>query len=68
MVSDEIIRAAGWDPIVIRMHEESHCGGWPSHHPGMRAATPELVEKWLAAKARQLKNSRPGGQPLRAGA
>jgi DNA invertase Pin-like site-specific DNA recombinase len=52
MVSDEIIRAAGWDPIVIRMHEESHCGGWPNHHPGMRAATPELVEKWLAAKAR----------------
>jgi DNA invertase Pin-like site-specific DNA recombinase len=52
MVSDEIIRAAGWDPIVIRMHEESHCGGWPNHHPGMRAATPELVENWLAAKAR----------------
>jgi hypothetical protein len=52
MVSDEIIRGYGWDPVVVRMHEESHCGGWPAHHPGIRAATPELVEKWLAAKAR----------------
>ena len=52
MVSDEIIRGYGWDPVVVRMHEESHCGGWPAHHPGIRAATPELVEKWRAAKAR----------------
>ena len=52
MLSDELIKSYGWDPIVIRMHEESHCGGRPGDHPGIRAATPELVEKWLAAKAR----------------
>ena len=64
MVSDEIIRAAGWDPIVIRMHEEAHCASWPNSHPGMRPASKELVDKWQAAKERQLKNSHSGGRPL----
>src|SRR5438067_711306 len=38
MLSDELIKSHGWDPNVIRMHEQSHCGGCPRDHPGIRVA------------------------------
>jgi hypothetical protein len=39
MVSDEIIRAAGWDPKIVRRHEIGHCNGFPADHRGMRPVT-----------------------------
>jgi len=39
MVSDEIIRAAGWSPEIVRRHEVGHCNGFPSDHRGMRPLT-----------------------------
>ena len=37
MADDATIRKHGWTTEIVRRHEESHCGGWPSHHPGARA-------------------------------
>jgi hypothetical protein len=36
MVSDEIIRAAGWTAEIVRRHEVGHCNGFPADHRGMR--------------------------------
>jgi hypothetical protein len=36
MVTDDMIRAGGYEPEHIRRHEVGHCNGWPSHHPDTR--------------------------------
>ena len=35
-VSDDQIRAAGYDPEVFMRHELGHCNGWGSDHKGAR--------------------------------
>ena len=37
IVDDKVIRAAGYEPDVIRRHEIGHCNGWPADHRGARA-------------------------------
>lgn len=37
IVDDEVIRAAGYEPVNIRRHEIGHCNGWPADHRGARA-------------------------------
>ena len=37
MMPDEVLRAAGWDPAIVRRHEMAHCNGWPADHKGGRA-------------------------------
>jgi hypothetical protein len=36
MVSDELIRARGWTPEIVRRHEVGHCNGFPADHRGAR--------------------------------
>jgi hypothetical protein len=36
MVSDDEIKAAGYDPEIVLRHEIGHCNGWPSDHKGAR--------------------------------
>src|SRR5262245_32083978 len=40
MVTDEMIRAAGYEPEHIRRHEIGHCNGWGSSHPDTRWTNP----------------------------
>lgn len=32
-VSDDVIRAYGYDPALVMRHEIAHCVGWPANHP-----------------------------------
>ena len=36
MLSDELIKAAGWTPEIVRRHEVGHCNGFPADHRGAR--------------------------------
>jgi hypothetical protein len=36
LVSDELIRAAGWTSEIVRRHEIGHCNGFPADHRGAR--------------------------------
>jgi hypothetical protein len=36
MVSDDLIRARGWTPEIVRRHEVGHCNGFPADHRGAR--------------------------------
>jgi len=36
-VSDDEIRAAGYDPEHFMRHEIGHCNGWPPSHVGARS-------------------------------
>jgi hypothetical protein len=35
-ISDEKIRAAGYDPEIFMRHERGHCLGWGADHKGAR--------------------------------
>lgn len=35
-VSDDTLRAHGYDPAVVMRHEIAHCNGWPADHKGAR--------------------------------
>lgn len=37
-ISDDALRAMGWNPIHIMRHEHAHCNGWTNKHEGMRPA------------------------------
>ena len=39
MAHDDVIRAKGWTPEIVKKHEVAHCNGWPSFHPGARFQT-----------------------------
>ena len=36
LAPDDVIRAAGWEPDIVRRHELGHCAGWPMDHRGAR--------------------------------
>jgi hypothetical protein len=36
MAHDDVIRAAGLPPDLVRHHELAHCNGWPGDHRGAR--------------------------------
>src|SRR5205085_10400186 len=36
MLSDEMLKAAGWAPEIVRRHEVGHCNGFPADHRGAR--------------------------------
>lgn len=36
LVSDDAIRAAGYEPDHVRRHEIGHCNGWSKTHPNPR--------------------------------
>ena len=38
MVADDVIRARGWTPEIVKRHEIGHCNGWPALHPNARTA------------------------------
>lgn len=38
MRDDAAIKAAGWEPEIVRRHEIGHCNGWPPSHPKARLA------------------------------
>ena len=35
-LSDDKVRAEGFDPDVFMRHEIGHCNGWPGTHKGAR--------------------------------
>jgi hypothetical protein len=39
MLSDEMLKAAGWTPEIVRRNEIGHCNGFPADHRGARPLT-----------------------------
>ena len=37
MAPDDVIKAAGFPPELVKRHEIGHCNGWPADHKGARA-------------------------------
>lgn len=35
-ISDDALRAMGWNPLHIWRHEHAHCNGWSNKHEGLR--------------------------------
>ena len=51
VAADDVIKAAGYPPELVRRHEIAHCNGWPADHPG---ATP--YEEWAERAASNFDN------------
>jgi hypothetical protein len=51
VAADDVIKAAGYPPDLVRRREIAHCNGWPADH---RGATP--YEEWAVSAASNFDN------------
>jgi hypothetical protein len=58
IASINVIRSAGYDPIVVFRHEVGHCNGWPSDHPNARVASGPAPAMWRREFAAQLREAK----------
>ena len=45
-ISDDALRAMGWNPLHIWRHEHAHCNGWSNRHEGPRPAIAANDSNW----------------------
>jgi hypothetical protein len=38
IVDNPTLKSLGWNYDIVLRHEQSHCNGWPSDHPGAETA------------------------------
>jgi hypothetical protein len=49
-ISDDALRAMGWNPLHIMRHEHAHChkpDGWSNNHEGIRGISADDDARWL---------------------